>query len=147
MTGILDPVVKKREIGVSADRAFEHFTRGIAQWWPLATHSLGGEKARTVVLEARQGGRIYEIDGHGNERDWGQVSECIPGERIVFSWVLERPDLATEVEVRFEALGPDRSRIELIHRGWDTRPDGAQWRANYDQGWEGIVELFVGSAA
>ncbi|MHA7820140.1 MAG: SRPBCC domain-containing protein [Erythrobacter sp.] len=145
MTGSLEPVVKTIALEVNVQRAFGHFTRRMADWWPLASHSLSGEDAKSVVFEARGGGRIYEVDGEGRERDWGHVLECEENARLVFSWVLEKPDLATEVEVRFTPKGDTACEVTLIHRGWDRRPDGAIWRANYNEGWDGVLDRYAAS--
>ncbi len=145
MTGSLDPIVKRLELGVSASRAFKHFTQDMGQWWPLGSHSLSGEETRTVIFEATNGGRIYEVDRAGREREWGVVLECEENALLVFSWVLERPDLATQVEVRFEPSGDDACIMTLTHRGWDQRPNGEEWRANYNSGWDGVLGCYFES--
>ncbi|WP_425409583.1 SRPBCC domain-containing protein [Hyphococcus sp.] len=143
----VEPIVKTLELNVSAERAFHHFTENIQLWWPKTTHSLAQEDAETVKFETRTGGRVYEIEKSGKEREWGRVLVCDAPNRLVFSWVLEAPDKATEVEVAFRDAGKERSTLTLIHRGWDTRPDGAEWRNNYDQGWEGVLENYSSSLA
>ena len=135
----LEPIVKSLSLNVSCAKAFDHFTKNIHLWWPLPTHSLALENAKTVVFEAEAGGRIYEIENSGKERDWGRVIECEQNKRLVFSWVLEAPDKATEVEIRFDEAGADKTNLTLIHRGWDKRPDGAEWRRNYNKGWDGVL--------
>lgn len=132
-------VVKALDLNVSADRAFSHFTENIHVWWPLATHSLAGSEAKSVVFEARAGGRIYEVEQSGREREWGRVSVCEPPRRLVFSWVLEAPADATEIEVTFESTAPSRCRLRLEHRGFERRGEGALWRGRYDQGWQGVL--------
>jgi hypothetical protein len=64
---------------------------------------------------------------------------------VVFSWdispewrVESDPASTSEVEVRFVAEGPDRTRVELEHRHLDRH--GPDWRAvgegvDGDQGW------------
>ena len=138
----LEPIIKCIELEVSPMQAFDHFTRKIHRWWPLATHSLGQENAKGVVLEAVVGGRIYEVDAWGAQREWGRVKQCESGALLLFSWVLERSDHATEVEVRFEPAGEGHCLLTLIHRGWDTRPDGAGARANYDTGWDHVLSCY-----
>jgi len=49
------------------------------------------------------------------------------------------------VEIEFADQGDGKSTLTLIHRGWDNREDGAEWRGNYDTGWEGVLSLFVTS--
>jgi uncharacterized protein YndB with AHSA1/START domain len=138
-------VVKTVDLKASIDRAFRHFTANIHVWWPLATHSISGKDARTVVFEAQTGGRIYEVDAEGREREWGRVLACEPPRRVLFSWVLEAPADATAVDVTFEALGPANCRFRLEHRGFELRSEGALWRDRYDQGWEGVATLYAGS--
>ncbi|MGH3251514.1 MAG: hypothetical protein ACRDOI_35630, partial [Trebonia sp.] len=65
--------------------------------------------------------------------------------RVVFSWdigpqwqVETDPELTSEVEVRFVAEGPGRTRVELEHRHLDRHGPG--WRSvgdavDGDQGW------------
>ena len=135
----LAPLVKMLRLAASAETAFHHYTANIHVWWPLDSHSLSLRDAASVVFEAREGGRIYEIDRAGREREWGRVLECEPPQRIVHSWVLEAPDKATEIEIEFAPTGRDTCTMTLTHRGWDRRPDGAEWRGNYDQGWNGVL--------
>lgn len=137
------PLRKTLELKASAARAFRHFTDNIHVWWPLATHSLALAAAKSVVFEARAGGRIYEIEASGREREWGRVLVCDPPRRLVFSWVLEAPEDATEVEARFEETGAQSCRLVLEHRGWDARRDGALWRGRYDYGWDGVIGQYA----
>jgi uncharacterized protein YndB with AHSA1/START domain len=68
-----------------------------------------------------------------------------PPDRLVFSWDIgptwqleTDPENASEVEVRFVADGPDRTRVELEHRYLDRHgPGWPQLRAGVDeeQGW------------
>ena len=141
----IEPLVKTIALNAPVEKAFRHFTDNIHLWWPLATHSLSQEKAKSVVFEARTGGRIYEIDADGKTREWGVVKECDAPHRVVFSWVLEDLPNATEVEVRFTDEGAGKSSLTLIHRGWDNRSDGAKWRGAYDEGWAGVLERYAAS--
>jgi len=57
-----------------------------------------------------------------------------PPERVVISWDIDPQwqletdvDKTSEVEVRFIAEGPDRTRVELEHRNLDRHGDG--WEA------------------
>jgi uncharacterized protein YndB with AHSA1/START domain len=143
----LEPIVKKLDLNVTVEEAFRHFTGNIHLWWPTATHSLSQADAEMVKFEAKTGGRVYEIEKSGKEREWGRVLVCDAPSRLVFSWVLEAPDKATEVEVQFRDQGDGKSSLTLIHRGWDTRPDGAEWRSNYNNGWEGVLERYSSSLA
>lgn len=143
-TTVIEPVVKTISLNADVEKAFRHFTENMHVWWPLATHSLSQENAKTVVFEAKEGGRIYEIDGSGKEREWGRVKVCEPPHRIVFSWVLEDPVNQTEVEVQFRDEGGGKSSLTLTHRGWENRSDGAKWRGEYDKGWDGVLAAYAG---
>ncbi len=141
--GTVAPVEKTLSLRASPARAFAHFTDNIAQWWPLAEHSLSHDNARGLVFEAKRGGRIYEIDSAGREREWGCVKECEPPHRVVFSWVLEKPADATEIEVTFEDDGKGGTDFKLVHRGWLETKSGAERRGMYDGGWMGVLAAFV----
>ena len=62
-------------------------------------------------------------------------------------WQLETdPDRTSEVEVRFIAETPDRTRVELEHRNLDRHGDG--WEGvrdgvGTDQGWPLYLERFA----
>jgi hypothetical protein len=50
--------------------------------------------------------------------------------------------------VRFVAEGPDRTRVELEHRGLDAYGDATeQMRDQFDSGWPGILAGFAAAAA
>ena len=57
-----------------------------------------------------------------------------PPERVVFSWdidpqwqIVTDPNNASEVEVRFVALSPERTRVEIEHRKLERHGPG--WEA------------------
>ena len=74
-----------------------------------------GEGGR--LIETRAGGKVFEI---------GRISAWEPPRRLVFSWRQANfpPDLHTEVEVGFEAVG-EETRVSIEHRGFDRVPAGA----------------------
>jgi uncharacterized protein YndB with AHSA1/START domain len=136
------PVEKRLSLKAAPARAFHHFTDNIAAWWPLATHSLSQALARDVAFEAKNGGRIFETDATGREREWGRVKVCEPPHRLVFSWVLENPGEATEVEVTFEDDGEGGTDFMLVHRGWLETKSGADRRDMYDTGWASVISRY-----
>ena len=138
-TAASGPVVKTLSLKATPRRAFTHFTDNISSWWPLAVHSLSHEMARDLVFEARRGGRIYEIEAGGRTRDWGRVTECDAPHRLVFSWVLEKPAEATEIEVTFADDGKGGTDFTLTHRGWLETKSAAERRSMYDGGWLGVL--------
>ena len=145
MQTALEPIVKTLDLRAPVDKAFHHFTENIHLWWPMARHSLSQADAVHVVFEGEAGGRLYEVDKDGREREWGRVLEWDAPRRAVFSWVLEAPEKRTEVEIQFAEGADGGSVLTLIHRGWENRPDGAEWRKNYHTGWDGVLGNFVDS--
>jgi uncharacterized protein YndB with AHSA1/START domain len=139
-------------LDVSQERAFATFTSGHDRWWPRDFH-IGGAEMEEAVMEPRQGGRWYERGVDGSECSWGKVLVWEPPSRLVLAWQITGEwaydrDLLTEVEVRFVPEGPDRTRVELEHRGLDAYGDAMeQMRDNFDSGWPGILSGFAAAAA
>jgi hypothetical protein len=147
----IEPVRRTVRLDCTPDRAFELFTSAIGRWWPLATHSLGGERAVDVRFEPFEGGRLFEIDTDGTEAAWGTVQRWEPGRALAFSWHVGRsPELATTVAVTFAATDDGRTAVDLEHRDWDVLGAEAEAvRAGYETGWIGVLDLYVahGTAA
>jgi len=76
------PVVKPITLDGKPDQAFALFTAGTAQWWPLATHSVGQDDAASCAIEPRTGGRLFEIGRDGAESVWGMVLVWDPPARL-----------------------------------------------------------------
>jgi uncharacterized protein YndB with AHSA1/START domain len=148
MTGTIEPVVVAVEVRRGVEEAFGVFTGEIASWWPVADHSVAADKVEAVVLEGRVGGRLYERWRDGGESDWGRVVVWEPPSRLVLSWSPSPERSATtEVEVRFTALEPDHTRVELEHRGWERLGDlAAEIRDNYRDGWPRVLDSFARTA-
>ena len=112
------------------ERAFSIFTDGIGTWWSPDHHVLQGELAE-MVFEPRVGGHVYDRGVDGSECHWARVLVYDPPDRVVFSWDISPEwqietdhEKTSEVEVRFTALGPDRTLVELEHRHIDRHGDG-----------------------
>lgn len=144
----IEPVRSETVVAAAPDAAFERFTAGIGGWWPRATHSVGGERCRDVVMEAREGGRLYEVDEDGAETEWGTVTAWSPPGRVAFTWHPGRePATAQEVEVSFEPH-EDGTRIVLVHSGWEALGErGAEVRDDYEKGWRTVLGELRRSAA
>ena len=122
------------------DRAFRMFTEEFGRVKPPEHNMLGVEIADTVI-EPRAGGRVYDRGVDGSEYQWARVLAFEPPDRLVISWDLSPqfhiesdPDKTSEVEVRFVAETPERTRLELEHRNLDRHGDG----------WEGTREAVRG---
>ena len=116
--------------------AFDLFTAGIATWWPVTTHSFGGDAVTKVVFEREVGGRVFEITDAG-EQDWARVQAFDVPNGFKLEWLIGE-SCGTEVEVTFAPEGPG-SRVVLEHRGF-TNPE---WRENYAGGWDVVLGSFV----
>src|SRR5690606_25033550 len=67
------PVVNTGTVQLPIEQAFELFTRRMGEWWPLATHSIAGERVAELRFEERIGGRLLEIADDGSECSWAEV--------------------------------------------------------------------------
>ena len=137
----------------------ESFSLFIQQdrWWPLATHHLAEPPGETVILEPFVGGRWFERHADGREQEWGRVLVWRPPHQLVLSWLMGAdwayepdPARASEIEVRFLAEAPDRTRLEFEHRHLERYGEHAErMRAAIDGpgGAVGVVVAFAAAAA
>lgn len=119
------------------ERAFRVFTENFDRIKPREHNMLNVEIAETI-FEPRVGGHIYDRGIDGSECRWSRVLAYDPPSRVVFSWDISPrwqleadPERTSEVEVRFIAETPNRTRVELEHRnlnrhgdGWESVRDG-----------------------
>jgi uncharacterized protein YndB with AHSA1/START domain len=126
----------RHEVVVEApiERAFSVFTNDFGSFKPREHNLLGVDIAETV-FEPREGGHLYDRGVDGSECRWARVLAYEPPNRVVFSWDISprwqvETDLerTSEVEVRFIAETPGRTRVELEHRHLDR----------HLAGWEGV---------
>jgi len=130
------------EVACEADHAFATWTERIGAWWP-ADHTVSGSPA-TVVLEGREGGRIYERTQLGREHDWGIVTVWRPPDLVAYRWHLGGDaQAATDVSVRFVRLDAEMTRVEIQHSGWERLgPAAPDLRRRNIAGWESLVPHF-----
>jgi uncharacterized protein YndB with AHSA1/START domain len=133
------------------ERAFRAFTEDFDRVKPREHNVLGVDIAETV-FEPRVGGRIYDRGVDGSEFQWARVLAFDPPTRVVFSWDLNPQfqlesdvDKTSEVEVRFIAESPERTRVELEHRNLDRHGPG--WEGERaaiasDGGWPLYLQRF-----
>jgi uncharacterized protein YndB with AHSA1/START domain len=128
----------RRQVVVDApiERAFAVFTERFGDVKPREHNLLGAPLAETV-FEPWVGGNIVDRAEDGSECRWARILAYEPPNRVVFSWdigprwTLEPdPAMTSEVEVRFVAETPSRTRVELEHRHLDR----------HGSGWEGLAE-------
>jgi hypothetical protein len=137
----LEPVVRTLPLPCSSATAFEAFTDEIGQWWD-ARFSASRDELAGVVMEARVGGRLYEVNADGNEYDWGTVTDREPDRRITFEWTLGLATGTTSaLDVDFVGDG-DVTEMRLEHGGWDEGQE--RDRAKFDDagGWNTLLEAY-----
>ena len=146
-------------VDAAIERAFSTFTEGFGDFKP-PEHNLLGVAIAETVFEPRVGGHIYDRGVDGTECRWARVLAYEPPHRVVFSWDISPqwqiepdPGNASEVEVRFIAETPTRTRVELEHRHLDRHGPG--WQAvsegvDGDEGWplylQRYADLLIGQA-
>ncbi|BCY08739.1 SRPBCC family protein [Actinoplanes sp. L3-i22] len=144
----------QRQVIIAApiERAFAVFTERFGEIKPPEHNLLGAPLAETV-FERKVGGHIYDRATDGSECHWARVLAYEPPDRVVFSWDIGprwqlETDLAntSEVEVRFIAETPHRTRVELEHRhldrhgpGWESLRDGV----DNAEGWPLYLARYV----
>jgi uncharacterized protein YndB with AHSA1/START domain len=147
-TTVMSSVVVEAPI----ERAFQVFTEDFGAFKPPEHNLLAVDIAETV-FEPRAGGYLYDRGVDGSECRWARVLAYEPPHRVVFSWDISPqwqpepdPDKTREVEVRFIAETPERTRVQLEHRRLDRH--GAGWEGvregiGGDQGWPLYLERFA----
>jgi uncharacterized protein YndB with AHSA1/START domain len=143
---LADDAVVRHQIVVdtSIERAFAAFVERFGDFKP-PEHNLLDSEITVTRFEPRVGGHIYDRAADGSECRWARVLAYEPPIRVVFSWDISPQwqlevdeGNASEVEVRFVAETPERTRLELEHRhldrhgpGWESLREGVDG----DQGW------------
>lgn len=148
------PVIRTLTVQRSQNKAFRQFTDGCAQWWPAA-YSWAQENLEHIHIDPREGGRCYERGPHGFHLDWGRVVECLPPERICFTWQINAdrtpqpdPSRSSLVAVDFIACGDEETRIELTHSGFERHGEMAEmYRSGMasEEGWAYMLKCFAQS--
>ena len=154
MTTPAEATSVRHEVVVNApiERAFSVFIEDFGSFKPREHNLLSVEIAETV-FEPRAGGRLYDRGVDGSECNWARVLVYEPPDRVVISWDINpqwqiETDLekTSEVDIRFIAEAPERTRVELEHRNLDRHLDG--WEAvrggvDSDGGWPLYLSRFA----
>ncbi|MDX1883765.1 SRPBCC family protein [Mycolicibacterium sp. 120270] len=126
-----------REVTVAGtpERAFDLFTKRMADWWP-AEHHLATSPVVAMTVEPEVGGRLYDTCADGSESVWGRVVEWNPPAGFTFAWMITGTwQLETDVEkasrvtVTFTAEG-DRTRVAVVHKDFWRMREGGQGMAD-----------------
>ncbi len=105
------------------------------------------------MFEPRVGGHLYDRGVDGSECRFARVLAYEPPHRVVISWDISPQwqietdlDKTSEVEVRFTAETPERTRVDLEHRNLERH--GAGWEGvregvSGDDGWPLYLKRFA----
>lgn len=138
-------------VEVPIEHAFAVFTEN-ASWKPRE-HNLLEVGIAESVFEAYEGGHIYDRGDDGSECRWARVLAYEPPDRVMFAWLITthwslESDLSrtSEVEVRFIAEAPERTRVEITHSHLERHGEG--WEAMRDavgapDGWPLYLQRFT----
>lgn len=114
-------------VRASPERAFQAFVEEIGAWWrPSGLFQTTPRAPGLLAFEPGEGGRLTETLANGKAFEIGRITVWEPPTRLVFGWRQANfpPDLTTEVEVGFEAVG-EETRVSIEHRGFHQVPAGA----------------------
>jgi uncharacterized protein YndB with AHSA1/START domain len=141
---MIEPLRLTYEIECTASHAFDVWTTRLSTWWPRS-HSTSGDPDTVPVLEPCVGGRIYERLPDGIEIDWGEITRWEPPRRFAYLWHVRRDRTeSTDVELTFVDLGGGRSRLEIVHTGWERLgAHGSSWRDANTAGWNSLLPHFL----
>ena len=121
-----NPVVHSVWVDCDIAEAFRLFTEGFSEWWP---------REALCEMEPWSGGRLFERTAKG-EQEWGSITKWEPPRVLEFTWYPGRQEDSSEtVQVAFQ-VEADGTRVTLIHRGWNRKPD-----------WGAILNLCFAGAA
>jgi len=149
------PVRKTIVVNATPEHAFDVFTAKMDRWWPK-THGIGATPIQQSIIEPFVGGRWYTRCEDGSEVIVGHVIAWRPGVQVTVTWEVNaawKPDsrvqFASEVDVRFFPDPAGGTRVELEHRNFERmgEVEGATMRDAVDNGWPGLLQLFLAEVA
>lgn len=138
-----DPIEKSLEVPLSPGEAFALFTSDIDTWWPKASHSVTGAKAK-VTFPAHKDDEIIEESEDGTINVWGKLIAYEPGAYLAFSWYPGRQESeATIVTVTFTATD-NGTCCNLTHGGFDILGGTADAvSTSYLTGWDLVLGCYA----
>ena len=131
------PLVRSVEVAADRATAFALFTDRIAEWWPVDGHSVFGAGASVGFEDDAL------VERHGDRATtWGEVLEWDPPRTFTMTWHPGHDTAeSTEVTVSFHEERPGRTRVQLVHTGWERRTPDV--RSSYAQGWTRVLGRYA----
>jgi uncharacterized protein YndB with AHSA1/START domain len=144
---MMGPLVKTIEVPCDQEKAFTVFM-DLGSWWPknrFATSVMRGQTVKELRVDASDGGKIVEVASDDREHVWGTIKTYQPNSYLKMDFHIPHPTEKnpgfSTVEVRFTALGEDRTRVELTQSNWEALGDVAEMvQSGYRQAWVMILE-------
>lgn len=136
-----EPIRRTVRVACSVDRAFALFTTQIDHWWPPGHRRFPGS---TLVLEARNGGRFYEMGIGGQEVFLGEVIRCAPPHSIAYTWYPGALTGPTLVEITFSTDGSG-TLVQVVHSE-GTAQMGEAWpekAAIFTRAWSQVLPAYA----
>lgn len=121
-------------VAVPRVRAFDIFVNDIGAWWqPNGLFRTAPGDPGSLAFEGEAERVLVERPEHGEPFEIGRVLVWEPPVRLVFSWRQANfpPELTTEVEVAFEAVEDDVTRVSVEHRGFHRIPGDSAARHGF----------------
>ncbi|MBL8018574.1 MAG: SRPBCC domain-containing protein [Leptospirales bacterium] len=145
---MLPPLVKTIDVPCSQEMAFTVFLNDMQSWWPLGKFSvsaMGGKPSKSLRVDAKQGGQIVETTADDREYLWGIIQTYDPYDYLSMDFHIPQPMEKVEsrsfLELRFTALGPELTRVELKQSNWEAfGENAAMLQGGYGKGWAIIFE-------
>jgi uncharacterized protein YndB with AHSA1/START domain len=131
---VTQDVTQAVEVEAPRERVWQLLTdpAELPRWWPDAAE-----------LEPRVGGRIVLNFGPGAVS--GQITTWEPPGALGFTWIQSNmPDVELHVSFRVEDLGEGRSRVSVVHSGFDDAP--AEAREAVVSGWTNFLPRLADAA-
>jgi len=138
-----DAIHKSLVVPLTPTEAFTLFTENMDSWWPTATHSVTGAKAK-IKFPNHKDGDILETGANGETSVWGTLIAYDPGVFLSFTWHPGRPaSEATVVTVAFSKTDGG-TLFELTHGGFDILGDTADAvSTSYLTGWDMVLGCYA----
>lgn len=145
---MFEPLVRTVEVACDQERAFDVFVHGMDRWWPtdrFSVSAFGGAPSNEIKVDARVGGTIVEVTPDGSDHLWGVFTSFDPHDYLRMDFHIPHPaevdPQRSVVEVRFEEVGPRRTKVELVQSRWEAFGDRASMLyGGYGGGWTVIFE-------
>ena len=134
------PIICEVSVPHPREQAFEGFTELIHLWWPIVDYGVFREGSH-LEFEERV---LAETSDRDEVEIWADILEWQPGALIQLSWHRgSGPAAASQLEVAFEADGPENSTVRLVHSGWEKVPAGGAAREEYAAEWLEILAKYA----